>query len=127
MRNHSAEKGTIFAGAICAHQCLVQIVSADAAPRWRRRDVVFCAMMMCTLIYFVNGTPFVVAPYKPLPEKKYELYVWTERGEACFSEDAANDQALEYGLWPENWIRLRIPDEPDWLSWDEYPDLLDNW
>ena len=59
-----------------------------------------CAMLQCTLIYFIDGKPLIVPPVRILPEPRYELCVWTERGEVHFSEDAALDHVLWFGEWP---------------------------
>lgn len=60
----------------------------------------FCAME-CTLIIFVDGQrPMVLPVFPPMPEKRYERYVWTEKGEVHFSEDAALDHCLWFGEWP---------------------------
>lgn len=37
--------------------------------------------------------------YQPIPEKRYDLYVWTEKGEVHFSEEAALDHLTEFGVW----------------------------
>lgn len=59
-----------------------------------------CAME-CTLIIFVDGQrPMVLPVFPPMPEKRYERYVWTEKGEVHFSEDAALDHCLWFGEWP---------------------------
>ena len=43
----------------------------------------------------------VLPVFPPMPEKRYERYVWTEKGEVYFSEEAAHDHVIEYGEWPE--------------------------
>lgn len=64
------------------------------------RDAAASCAMQCTLIYFVGNTPFVIPPYKRVPEKRYERIIWTEKGEIYFSEDAALDHSLWFGEWP---------------------------
>lgn len=55
-------------------------------------------------------------------EKRYERYVWTEKGEVYFSEEAALDHAVEYGEWPEEHIRRENPDDIPWSPFTGYTD-----
>lgn len=49
----------------------------------------------------MNGIPLEKTDYyQPTPERRYDLYVWTEKGEVHFSEDAALDHCLWFGEWP---------------------------
>lgn len=72
-----------------------------------------CAMS-CTLIVFVSGRkPFVIPPYTPEPEKRYERIVWTGKGQIYFSEDAALDHHIWFGDWPrENYFGEDPNDAP---------------
>ena len=65
------------------------------------RDAHASCAMQCTLIYFVGNKPFVIPPYKRVPEKRYERIIWTETGEIYVSEDAALDHCLWVGEWPK--------------------------
>ena len=68
-----------------------------------------CAMD-CTLIIFVSGRlPMVLPIMLPVPQKRYDRYAWTERGEVYFSEEAALDQVMEYGTWPRERVRWDGP------------------
>lgn len=70
--------------------------------------------MKCTLILFVNGQkPTVIAPYIPIPEMRSELYVWTEKGEVHFTEDAAWDHYCEYDEWPRKYYYGEDPNKSD--------------
>lgn len=79
--------------------------------------------MDCTLIIFVDGQrPMALPVFPPMPEKRYERYVWTEKGEVYFSEEAALDHAVEYGEWPEEHIRRENPDDIPWSPFTGYTD-----
>lgn len=79
--------------------------------------------MECTLIIFVDGQrPMVLPVLPPMPEKRYERYVWTEKGEVHFSEEAALDHAIEYGEWPEEYIRRDDPEGNTWPTFTGYTD-----
>ena len=79
--------------------------------------------MECTLIIFVDGQrPMVLLVFPPMPEKRYERYVWTEKGEVHFSEEAALDHAIEYGEWPEEHIRRDDPEGNTWPTFTGYTD-----
>lgn len=81
-----------------------------------------CAMD-CTLIIFVDGQrPMVLPVFPPVPQKRYERYVWTEKGEVYFSEEAAVDHAIRYGEWPEDRVRWEEPDDEDWSPFTGYTD-----
>lgn len=64
----------------------------------------FCAMRDArkyALEAMMNGIPLEKTDYyQPTPERRYDLYVWTEKGEVHFSEDAALDHCLWFGEWP---------------------------
>lgn len=48
----------------------------------------------------LSGMPFVIVPETPASKKRYERYVWMEKGEVYFSDDAARDHLIEFGEWP---------------------------
>lgn len=48
----------------------------------------------------MSGKPFVIVPETPASKKRYARYVWMERGEVIFSEEAARDHLIEFGMWP---------------------------
>jgi hypothetical protein len=86
--------------------------------------------MKCTLILFVNGQkPTVIAPYIPIPEMRSELYVWTEKGEVHFTEDAAWDHYCEYDEWPRKYYYGEGPNQVnvDPPPFDGYTDGDDDW
>lgn len=81
-----------------------------------------CAMD-CTLIIFVDGQrPMVLPVFPPVPQKRYERYVWTEKGEVYFSEEAALDHAIEYGEWPEEQVRWDDQVDNSWPPFTGYTD-----
>ena len=93
-----------------------QKLPAKAAPRWCLRDAAaWCAMMDArkyALEAMMNGMPFVVVPETPGSKKRYERYVWMEKGEVYFSDDAARDQLIEFGEWPWEVDIGWVSDEP---------------
>ena len=79
--------------------------------------------MDCTLIIFVDGQrPTVLPVFPPVPQKRYERYVWTEKGEVYFSEEAAVDHAIRYGKWLEDRVRWEEPDDENLSPFTGYTD-----
>jgi len=93
-----------------------QKLPAKAAPRWCLRDAAaWCAMMDArkyALEAMMNGMPFVVVPETPGSKKRYERYVWMEKGEVLFSEEAALDHREVFGVWPRDNYFGEDPNEP---------------
>ena len=79
--------------------------------------------MDCTLIIFVDGQrPMALPVFPSVPQKRYERYVWTEKGEVYFSEEAALDHAIEYGEWPEEQVRWDDLEDNSWPPFTGYTD-----
>lgn len=57
----------------------------------------------------MNGMPFIVVPETPASKK---CYVWMEKGEVLFSEEAALDHRKVFGVWPRDNYFGEDPDEP---------------
>ncbi len=93
-----------------------QKLPAKAAPRWCLWDAApYCAMLDARKYAFeamMNGMPFIVVPETPASKKRYERYVWMEKGEVLFSEEAALDHLTEFGVWPRDNYFGEDPNEP---------------
>ena len=61
----------------------------------------------------MNGMPFIVIPETAASKRKrYSRYVWMERGEVLFSEEAFLDHLAEYGILPRERYFDGDPNEP---------------